>query len=258
MGQRECRGFTPASRVPCVISSRDPFLAESVPNTAPNELKHVRDSIFTLLSVSPNDVFAVMLDDFRGSEEETGASRRNILEFLYKVAGEERKKLLESGDRLDVEKTFREGFGDLVASLPWNEAVKVLAMMVRLSTISGRNRTEETCGDFARILRKALRPGRGGKELEELLGLFDLFMKKNPPVDSRGVLVFFATHGEGVVELAFEADSAVARKIIVDHLDEWVEDSQKIWRSDTRGRDFKEKEVGPDFCVALLRGLRVS
>jgi hypothetical protein len=52
------------------------------------------------MDVSPSDVFSMMAEDFKASEDETGASRRNILDFLV-AAKEKRVEILESGDYID-------------------------------------------------------------------------------------------------------------------------------------------------------------
>jgi hypothetical protein len=208
--------------------------------------------------VSPSEVFSVMLDDFRGSEEETGASRRNILSFLYKDASEQRKVILESGNNLDAEKIFRNGFTDIIPSLPWSEGVKVLSMLARLSTISGKKATVDMSGEYLRTLRKALKGDEGNDKVGGLIKVFEEFLGRRPPVDPRAVLVFLSAHGEGIVRLALEKEDRPSREFLLHGLAEYVEDSVKKWNVGGKDQEFEEGKVGPDFCEGLLRGLKVS
>jgi len=100
------------------------------------------------METSPVDVFEVMADNCKGTEVETGTSRRNVLEFLTKHASEQRRRLLEAGENVVAEKAFQSGFesvlricgadseegkvvGNLLASLSINRS--------SVSTFSGKS-----------------------------------------------------------------------------------------------------------------------
>ena len=100
------------------------------------------------METSPVDVIEVMADNCKGTEVETGTSRRNVLEFLTKHASEQRRRLLEAGANVEAEKAFQSGFesvlricgadseegkvvGSLLASLSINRS--------SVSTFSGKS-----------------------------------------------------------------------------------------------------------------------
>jgi hypothetical protein len=224
---------------------------------APSELKHVREAISTLLSIAPTDVFSVMIDDFRGSEQETGASRRNILEFLIKEAEPERRKFLESGDYPEVESTVRRGFADIIQDLGWEERIKILTMLGRFSSISGKKAKAEAAEDYLRLMRKALRSGEGLDRVEKLIEVSEDFLSRKPSVDPRAVIVFFTPHAEGILGLAIEREHKIAQDFLTLYLSGWIDDSLKAWRSGS-DKDYAESKVAPDFCDTILHALRVS
>jgi hypothetical protein len=177
----------------------------------------VKDVLQTLLSISPTDVFSVMVDDCRGSEEETGASRRNIVEYLRSDAVDVRKRVLESGDNLEAEKVFREGFLDVLRRTAVAESRVILEILIPLSTVSGRNATRETMEAFLRALSRAI-PSLS--TAEPFIRIFDDFLGRDPALDSISPFRFLADHGGAVVRMAIAEDPAGVR--IVERLRRWT------------------------------------
>jgi hypothetical protein len=194
-----------------------------------------------LLEISPSDVFSVMIDDCRGSEAETGASRRNIIHYLRTDAVALRKRVLETGEDLEAEKVFRDGFMDVVRKMG-SERPMVLEMLLPLSTVSGKNATISQAGAFVRAIAD-LPAGSNDPEVVHMLGDF---AGRNPPLDPRDVLPFFVVHGGATVKLALQQDAAAAR--IVERLRRWAAEAA----SHAQELDgLRERDV-LQFCTAIL------
>lgn len=170
----------------------------------------MRTSLLILLDVAPADVLAVMADDCKGSEEETGASRRNILDFIEQQARTFREEKLESGKDLDAEEAFREGFYLALASCESTEKKQILGMILPLSTVSGKNSTAERSGEYARYLTESLSARASSNSTTPYIKLFTAFLDRNPPLDPRFIFDFLAAHGGVVVSLAFEKADKMA------------------------------------------------
>ena len=225
--------------------------------SAPKELKLVHEALCLLLSVSASDVFAVMADDCRGSEEETGASRRNILDFLQKDAVNQRKDILESGNHQDVEATFRTGFEGVLETTAIAETRLVLGLLLPLSTISGKNATPESAGRFARTLAVSLRAGSSTPLTTPLIRLFAEFVKPNPPLEAPEALNFLAAHGAAVVLMALEKDDRAAI-LLIGGLTRWVDETVKLWKTKPGKGDLAENKLVPTVCSSLLSTLLVG
>lgn len=226
--------------------------------TAPRELKHVRESLYTLLTVSPTDVFAVMADDCKGSEEETGASRRNILEFL-EIPAASVKEILESGNHLDAEKVFREGFIDVLTTTAIAETRLVLGLLIPLSTVSGKRATTGSSSAFIRTMTTSLHPGSSTALTGPLVRLFAEFIDRDPPVDPRYALLFFSAHGGAVVALALEKQDSRAKGLI-ERLKAWTGAAVKSWsdKASEEEGDVSAQTLVPRLCTTLVDALLVS
>jgi hypothetical protein len=182
-----------------------------------------------------------MIDDCRGSEAETGASRRNIIQYLRTDAVELRQRVLETGEDLEAEKVFRDGFMDVLGKMG-SEGKLVLEMLLPLSTISGKNATTSQVGAFVRAIADL--PGE--RNDPEVVHMFDDFAGRNPPIDPRDVLPFFVGHGGMTVKLALQQDAAAIR--IVERLSRWAGEaaSHAQEREGLRERDVLR------FCTAVF------
>lgn len=173
-----------------------------------------------------------MADDCCGSEEETGASRRNILEYLSKDAAAVRKETLESGRHPQTEKIFREGFIRVLAAAKPDEARLVVDMLLPLASISGSSiatATPEASSAFIKALATSCPRRSSISVTKALLSPLNTFLSRKPPFDPRYLLSFVALHGEALIELAFEGDSTAKR--ILEHLRLAVPRSVDAWRS---------------------------
>jgi hypothetical protein len=194
-----------------------------------------------LLEINPSDVLSVMIDDCRGSEAETGASRRNIIHYLRTDAVELRRRVLETGENLEAEKVFRDGFMDVVRKMG-SEGKMVLEMLLPLSTVSGRNATISQAGAFVRAIADL----PGGSNGPEVVHLLDDFAGRNPPIDPRDVLPFLVVNGGITVKLALQQDAAAVR--IIERLRRWAGEAA----SHAQEPDgLRERDV-LQFCTAIL------
>lgn len=226
---------------------------------APRELRHVRESLYTLLTVSPTDAFAVMADDCKGSEEETGASRRNILGYLEGPAASARRDILESGHNLDAEKVFREGFTEVLGTTAISETRLVVGLLIPLSTISGKHATIASTSAFVRTLTNSLHPGSSTALTQPLVRLFADLIRRKPPLDPRYATLFLSAHGGAVVALAIEKEDAVAVGL-VEKLRLWTTGAIAAWsaKSSEEDQDVSLSRLAPTFCKTVLDALRVS
>lgn len=227
------------------------------------ELKYVRESLHTLLSVSPADVFSVMADDCRGSEEETGASRQNILKFLSPssadpstgISLDTRRALLESGKHTDVEDVFREEFLSVVSQhqhgqggMGKDEKMTILNLVIPLSTVTGQNATTPTVKRVSHLIIDLVPPGSPAKEVQPVVQLFNTFIssltlapfpaqqRRENVLDPRVPITFFAKHGQATTQLALGND--VPSRNMVEGLKLWVEEAL---RGGAKGGDGEEE-----------------
>ncbi|WVQ95215.1 hypothetical protein IAU59_002310 [Kwoniella sp. CBS 9459] len=254
----------------------------------PRELKHVRESLQMLLTVSPIDVLSVMIDDCRGSEEETGASRRNIIEYLYNDARGFRRDTLENrgaaangnsngngnGDKehaVEVERVFREGFLEVLDRVKGEEEVRmILDMLKDLPSISGQGATPETKTRFLRALTRSSAPRSGAnpEESASVLHIFVEYVERASPVDPRYAMSFVGVHGKALIKLALampsakgesdaSKDSISARKAL-QGLRKWVDAALDQWANDKsrtnagQDKDVSEEGVARDFIEVVL------
>lgn len=152
-----------------------------------------------------------MVDDCKGSEEETGASRRNILDFLEQTASV--RELLESGQDLSAEEAFK-GFYDALGSCEPAEQRQILGMLASSSTITGKNATEGAAAEYASRLTTTLREGSSTSSTTPLIRLFAKFLDRTPPLNPQSIVGFLAAHGGAVVSLALEKVDKDAVKIL--------------------------------------------
>ena len=221
---------------------------------APKELEHVRTALLTLLSVAPSDVLTVMADDCKGSEAETGASRRNILDFIEQQAKGFRDEVLASGNNVEAEEVFRNGFYDALANCESTEKKQILGMISTVSTISGKNATAETSAEFVRHLTESIRPNSTSSSTIPYLNLFSTFLSRNPPLDPRYLILFLASHGGTVVSLAFEK----ADKAAIALLDRLKLGIAEVIRGGLSNGTMDLKRVIPEFGKAILEEIIVS
>lgn len=210
--------------------------------TAPSELVHVKKALFDLLEVSPSDVFSMMAEDVKSSEEESGL---NILNFLWKDAAAQRKEILESGRYIEAEETFSNGFYEVLPSS--KEAVLILELLGTLSTISGRNASRESKGRYAKAVTKYTTSTTAIK-------MWDSFARKASP-DPRWTIYFLAEHGGSVVKAAM-GDDQVAKGILEFHQTE----SQSRWRRIFEDRDKKDLDTRtllPKFATTMIEAIIV-
>jgi hypothetical protein len=201
-----------------------------------------------------------MAEDCKGSEAETGASRRNILEFLNTDAKSQRKELLESGKYIEAENTFSSGFYDVLSTTAIAETRLILSLLLPLSTISGRNCTRASSGKFAKTLIKCLHPKSSIGLTMLLIKLWDDFTTKADGLDPRWMICFLADHGEAVVQAALEKGDKEAKSIL-----EYpnTNTSKRLGRYFARDNDRSEPELEtrkliPVFAQTMLDPVLVS
>ncbi|KAK8854546.1 hypothetical protein IAR55_003285 [Kwoniella newhampshirensis] len=222
----------------------------------PKELKYVRESLHTLLAVSPFDVFSVIVDDCRAqSEDETGVSRRNIIEFLYHDARDDRRGYCESGKYPQVEDVFREGFLEVLSmtkGIGREEKEKIIKMLIPLPSVSGDKATEGTREVFCRSLIKLISTKSSPEETQPIIGLFKEFLDRSTTAnDPRIPLLLFATHGTAVTKLGMEKNEPTAKKLITD-LSGYAEGALKIWGRGERGDTLSEEILTPQVIESVL------
>ncbi|RXK42312.1 hypothetical protein M231_00302 [Tremella mesenterica] len=221
----------------------------------PLELQYVRESLYNLLSVRPSDVIGIMADDCRGSEEETGASRRNILDFISEsttVLG----PILHSGNDLKSEQVFRDGFFEVLSTTAIAETRQVLSCLMPLSTISGKNSTKEIATRYMKALTDSLHEGSSEGLTAPLIKLFAQFIDKNPPVDVRAVMACWAAHGAVILSTGLEKGNDVALNLI-ERLRKWIPQAMMGWANGETGGDpdWTEEKLVPRLCDTLLNAL---
>ncbi|OCF35761.1 hypothetical protein I316_02253 [Kwoniella heveanensis BCC8398] len=259
----------------------------------PRELKHVRDSLQMLLAVSPIDVLSVMIDDCRGSEEETGASRKNIIEYLNNDAKDFRKELENSaaghgaaGDgknAVEVERVFREGFLEVLDRVKGEGEVRmILEMLKDLPSVSGPTATADTKIRYIKAVTRSLPSTATDPEtVAPLIQLFVEYIERASPVDPRCALSFVSIHGKSLISLATSSGKSMngnghaataatmtlapvsasmsARKAL-QGLRKWVDGALDKWKTADRSAEIKDKDVSEeviarDFIEVILHRL---
>lgn len=243
------------------MSPRDFFAIRCCTDSvAPSELRHVKQALFALLDVSPSEVFSIMAEDCKGTEAETGASRRNILEFLYTDAKSKRKELLESGKYIEAENTFSSGFYNVLGTTAIAETRLVLSLLLPLSTISGRNSTRASSGKFAKTLIKCLHPRSSVGMTMPVIKLWVEFVGRADGLDPSWMLCFLADHGDAVVQAAIEKGDKEAKSIL-----EYpnTSGSSRLRRyfdrdADRSEPDLEARKLLPAFAQTMLNTVFVS
>ena len=217
---------------------------------APRELRLIHEQLYTLLSISPSDVFAVMLDDMRANED-TGPSRKNIIAFLTRDALLRLEKLFESGDNSDAEDTLQKGLEDVLPSLEPLDQSSVLVLLGSLPKISSRTASEGSTRSFVKLLTRSIKHGSTSDKTAPYVHAMEAYIRRNPPLRPLDGLIFAGDHGQALVRLSLEKreEDAVT---VVEKTMEWVEKG-------TRDLGTKDaKELAGDIVDGYLRGLKVS
>lgn len=218
----------------------------------------MHEALFTLLSVSPVDVFAVMADDCRGSEEETGASRRNILDFLQLHCQQAREDTLESGRNLEAEETFRKGFEAVMETTAIAETRLILGLILPLSTVSGENATVASTSRFVRTLTKSLHAGSSSALTQPLVKLFAELCHRTSKMDGREALGFWAEHGSATLILALDREDKYAKELL-GKLEGHVNSAVKSWKGKEKAdAELSEDKVVLPVVISLLKPVLVS
>jgi hypothetical protein len=191
-------------------------------------LKEVKIVLDALMDMSPVHVIEVMADDCKGSEEETGASRRNIIEYLSKDCVLFRRNHLESGQTPDAEEIFRKGFLDVLKTASASEAVMILEMLVPLPSISGPIAKKETTTSFVRALTDSLKGGSSISRSSRHIQIFASLAEKQSSLDPKAALYFFSRHGAAVIQSLLIKGDPVSLGLIK-RLRGWVHEAVKQW-----------------------------
>lgn len=206
------------------------------------------------MDVSAADVFSMMAEDCKGSEDETGASRRKILDFLQ-ASSAKRAEVLESGKDVEAEKAFAEGFYEVIQTTAFAEKRQILTLLLSLSTISGRNATPATTGRYAKAVTRCLKPNSPVALTTPIIRLWAELLKRKPELDPRWTIYFLADHGAAVVSLLTDKQDKQAQEILLAH----TLDPRRLIRSveDRTDRDLGAKDLVPDFAETMLKAAQV-
>lgn len=218
-----------------VVSLISTMIDFQLTHLAERELREVKTVLNSLLAQSPIPVLSVMADDCKGSEEETGASRRNILEYLFKDCAEFRRTTLESGKNLAAEQTFRAGFTDVLKQTAISETRMVLEMLIPLSTISGPSANVEATNAFVKALTDSLKADSSTSATTGHIHLLAVLAKRIN-LSPRSALYFFGKHGGAVVESILEKKDEEALAL-VKALRVWADEAIKEWKKEDTVRD---------------------
>lgn len=173
-----------------------------------------------------------MADDCKGSEEETGASRRNILEYLYKDEDCTliRRLILDSGGNKEAEDIFRTEFMEVLKTATATESRWILEMLVTLPSVSSKSAKPETTSAYVTALADSVNAGSRAKSTTQLIELFAEFLKRQPSVDLLVALYFFERHGAAVIESLLDNNGKAALNL-VKHLQSWSRTIFEQWES---------------------------
>lgn len=195
-------------------------------------MKEVKIVLDALMDMSPKDVIEVMADDCKGSEEETGASRRNIIEYLSKDCGSFRRKFIESGAHSKIEDIFRTGFMDVLKTASSSESIMILEMLVPLPSISGTVAQKETTTGFIRALTDSLKGGSSLGRSTRHIQIFGSLAERLPSLEPKAALYFFSKHGAAVIQSMLIKGDPVSLSLIK-KLRGWVQEAVKQWEKGT-------------------------
>lgn len=226
-------------------------------STAPEELKVVKATLYKLLQLAPGQVFGVMADDCKGSEEETGASRRNIVEYLYKDedCALIRRLILDSGGNKEAEDIFRTEFMEVLKTATSTESRWILEMLVTLPSVSSKAAKPETTTAYVKALANSVKAGSAAKNTTQLIELFAEFLKRQPSVDPLVALSFFERHGAAVIESLLYNNGKAALDV-VKQLQGW---SHKIYQQwEAGGQSHEEGKAVKRSITPMIRELLVS
>lgn len=190
----------------------------------------------------------MMAEDCKTSEEESG---RNILNFLLKDAISQRKEILESGNYVEAERVFSEGFYDVLPTSS-TKTILILELLGTLSTVSGRNSNRDSLGKYAKALSRSI-PSTSSQSTA-VIKLWGSFMEK-AEVDPRWTIYFLAEYGDIVVKAAV-GDDRVSKGI----LGFYNTQSQSRWRRIMEDRDERDLEIRtliPKFAQTMVDAIVV-
>lgn len=207
------------------------------------------------MDISPSDVFSMMAEDCKGSEDETGASRRNILDFLV-AAKDKRSEILESGDHIDAECVFADGFYEVMATTAIAETRQILGLLLPLSTISGRRATSESTGKFAKTLTKCPHPDSSPGLASPLVRLWIDLDKRHRWMDPGWTLYFLADHGAAVVSLMADKEDKQAKELLLFP----TRDPSKLRKSleYMSAPELDQEKLLPSFASTMVKSALVS
>ncbi|ORX38269.1 hypothetical protein BD324DRAFT_346271 [Kockovaella imperatae] len=215
----------------------------------PRELRLIHEQIFTLLSISPNDVFAVALDDIRANEE-TGASRQNIINFLSRDAKPKLDSLLSEGDHQDAEEMLQNGLEDVCATASGEDKEAILNLMGSLPRISGPRASSSAVRRFVKFVTRSVKAGSSVDKTAPIVKVFAGFAKRAPSdLDAVEALAFPADHGTAMISLSLEKRDESAMTIL-DKTVRWIALAGKY----LAGKD--GQGLAADIAEAYLRGLK--
>ncbi|WWC63604.1 uncharacterized protein I303_106209 [Kwoniella dejecticola CBS 10117] len=217
----------------------------------PRELKYVKDSLHMLLSVSPAEVFSVMIDDCRNPEEDTGASRKNILKYLEINAAEQRKELLENGRHPEVEETLRNGLFDILTNANEEESKLIIGLLEPMSSISGKNSTEESRARYLKALINSIPSKSSASRVQDLIIAFKRYTEKAAPVDPRLAVLLLARYGEMVIKQGM-GENDFSLRWIFHKMKEWTGQAIDKWSEKGNDRDLEEESLAPAFVRTIL------
>jgi hypothetical protein len=213
------------SRTLCYICCRTDMLTQ----TADRELSVVKSVLGKMMTMSPIPVFNVMADDCKGSEDETGASRRIIIEYLYKDCAEFRRTVLAAGKSPAAEVAFRSNFAEVLKFASPAETTMILEMLVPLPSISGKNANRETTNAFVRSLTDSIKSSVTNKEKRRHVQLFAALAARPVSLAPELALYFFSKHGGAVVYWTLTRGDPQASSL-VERLRAWAEEAVKQWQ----------------------------
>ncbi|WVQ68536.1 uncharacterized protein L199_006745 [Kwoniella botswanensis] len=217
----------------------------------PRELRYVKESLQTLFSVSPSEVFQVMIDDCKNTEEETGTSRLNILHYLQNDLAEQRKEMLESGINTEAEDVVREGFFEILEHANERENKIILGILENISTISGKNVKQKTKSRYIKALIRSVPSKSSIEKTQPLLESFRRYIEKASPIDPRVGILFSAKHGGVFIKQAMSKNDSTAIWM-VNRLKGWTREVLDKWTLKGDDQDLEEDNLAPAFVKNVL------
>lgn len=227
----------------------------STDDTAPSELKVVKQTLLSLLSSAPHETLSVLLDDIASAEGATGIPRLNILKFLLNDAEGWRKEFLQSAREIDLEKDFFDGLVKTVNDIPLKETRIIIDMLSDLSIIAGTGRDTDP-KRLDRLVRALTTSLEADSSVNTSMAHINTFAQviKRAKVDGRSALAFLARHGGAVVELALGKKDKVAEGVL-EQMYGWVKDAERGWKVD---KDKDEDKVARGVVDTILDEVLVS